>query len=538
MMSSETGATHTGRPHDLKAMKSTTTPARAGEDTPCMLANGGQKAAAGQPAGSHPAAKAGVAPVSTSYEITRATTKFVVDLGLHKDMDETEKERRTALRRLLEEADSFVTTARNVASRALSSRDGAALDAFMIEHGRKPGRGEAWLPKSDVPGKPDGYCYSYPLMRKAVPLLSTSLTANLQHKVDADWKRDRFDVLIREIRSSRHYNVGGPIPVPRKEAIFTWGEDGSGAVTATLYSTMQYDGPRRVTLPLCPRDARQQRELEELRTGVVRSGEVTIQKDRRKPWKWSVRVAYTRKVERRQGAVWGAVTLGLRCFLAAVVDSGEPWLYDGHDIAAYLRQVQRRRQSYQRDSKASRRWGHGRTRTLRPIEILEGKADRWRASKLATIGLRLATWLRARGVTHVALEDFTGIRDAREDEIGERVWRAVQEWPYFRQQTVLASKLAEMGITVVEVPAAYNTKRCPSCGHTAKENRDFSKWRLKCTSCKWERRLDIAQAMNVLWKGRASTDVPKDGSTNDPGNLPTGSKKNGVGARNGPQKPR
>jgi IS605 OrfB family transposase len=167
---------------------------------------------------------------------------------------------------------------------------------------------------------------------------------------------------------------------------------------------------------------------------------------------------------------------------------------------AYLKQMQERRKQYQRDAKASGRSGRGRKRILRPIEHLSGKARRWRHTKCQTIARRLAKWLDDRGVKTLLVEDFTGIRDS---DIGnEHINQLIQEWPYFELETRIRSCCEEHGIEVVKLPANYISQRCPRCGHTGKENQDFNRWRLHCTSCGFKQHLDVAAATNLLGADR------------------------------------
>jgi transposase len=231
--------------------------------------------------------------------------------------------------------------------------------------------------------------------------------------------------------------------------------------------------------------------------------------------KWYVTIAYKKlaPVIAPSERV-AAINRGMCCFLMGVTHDGEQWRYDGNDIESYLKQMQRRRRSYQYDSKASNRWGHGRARTLRPIETLQGKAERWRQTKCQTIARRFARWCEERQITLVKLEDFSGIRDGLPEKLegGKFVWDRIQEWPYFQLETRIASCLEEVGIAIERVPAHFISQRCPACGDVRPENTDLRRRRLKCQACGWSRNLDVAAAMNVLIRGGDESDSAGNGS--------------------------
>jgi Putative transposase DNA-binding domain len=518
----DTGALQKGRLRALKASESATTTPQGEEDTPRTLA---KRPDTGQ---SLTTAQAGEVPVSSTatIDIVRATTKFQVDIRGCKLRcgNCTECTNRILLFKMLDDVDKLCTTARNAAIRALVKRDGEALDNYLAEHGEMPKKAADWLPIA-IPGKPAGYAYSYPLMTRVVPRLSTNIVANLQRKTDSEWRTDRYEVLIRQTRSARHYKLGAPIPLPSAAIKFV--SEGHGLrASFALYST-KHDGERHLSLLLDPKDARQRDECAKLGSGEWRAGETTIMRDRLRPSRWYVRIAYTRTVAKQTNGIDAAITRGMRCFLVAALASQETWFYDGEDIEATLKQFQRRRKEYQYASKASGRWGHGRTRTLMPTKHLEAKADRWRETRLAVIASRLAHWLAERKVTRVFIEDFSGVRDvppemletAKGDETkGQWIWDHVQEWPYYRQALALSSALDALGIAVIQIPKSPTTKTCCKCGHVDEASRNLGTWKFKCTKCRWFRHLDVAQALTTLNIG-ASGDATKMTAFNESAKL-------------------
>lgn len=73
-----------------------------------------------------------------------------------------------------------------------------------------------------------------------------------------------------------------------------------------------------------------------------------------------------------------------------------------------------------------------------------------------------------------------------------------QGWSVFKEQ--LKYKSEWLGGEVKEVPAAYTSQICSSCGHKEKENRQ-SQSEFKCLSCGLEINADINAAKNILAAG-------------------------------------
>lgn len=442
-----------------------------------------------------------------SFTIIRATTRFQVDLralsiddskGREKgDKRVLSKDEKRA-RDILEDVSRLTTTARNVAMRANIRTDSDALDKVMAATGAMPRKTGDWAAKK---------LYSYKIVRAAVPALSSTIAATIQNAIDQKWRQVRYDVLVRQTESAPHYRLGQAFPVPTAAMRFTC-EAGKYWVSVTLYAS-DHDGAKRLVVPLVPKDNHQKEVLQHLAEGDWRVGQATIERDRLKPSKWYLRLAYKRLVPKRKEGLSAAINRGISAFVVAVTESGEQWLYDGQDIEAYLKQIQRRRKAYQYASKASGRWGHGRARTLRPTKPLEDKAGRWRQTRCQVIARQLARWMAARGVATVYIEDFSGIRDGVPEKLegGKWVWNRIQEWPYYQLQMRLISCLEEEGISTVIVPAEFISQRCPSCGHTDVKNRDLKAWKLCCGKCGWKRHLDVAAAMNILARGQAEKSV-------------------------------
>lgn len=402
------------------------------------------------------------------------------------------------------EAQRQAARAANVIQRQLWRMDGDALDVARAADPAGRALPKPW---------PSQAVNTYALARAAAPALSGGVASAVAKAVSDAWRTWRFDALVKMTRSPPHYLDTYPLPVRAQEigAVAKLGPDRY----EVSFSVSPGSGSRRgkeFRIPIEARDGYQRRTLEALSTpGTVKIGRALIERHRQKRGKWFLTLTYTRKVERATGAIEAAINRGMVCFLAAVTTTGQQWLYDGNDIEAHLRHIQGRRREYQRDVIASGRTGHGRARTLRPIENLQAAGERWRKSKCQAIARRFSEWLVARGVSRLYVEDFEGIRDGDPDNLagGKEVWERIQEWPYYQLGTRITSCCEENGIDVVTVPAHWISRRCPACGHIDRERaRDVARL-LSCSQCGMRKHIDVVAAMNVLGRGRKEWD-PKE----------------------------
>lgn len=452
------------------------------------------------------------------FRVTRNTTRFEIDLRAMSDRLNAKREKgqkrvmgpeEKELRGALENVARLATTARNVAMRANERRDAEALDRYLLEHGAMPRKMAGIFAPVRKSGVDTGghEVYSYPLMRRACPELSTNMVATLQKDVDGKWVQERYDVLVRQTRSRPHFKMGQPFPIPA--ASLNLKAAGDSLLLSMAFYSQSHEGTRRFTVPMRPRDDHQTNILARIASGEWKHGQAVFEQDRLRPWKWYVRLAYKRLIPKARQGIAAGINRGCRAMIAAWTETGEAWIYDGQDIEAYLKQMQARRRRFQNASKASGRHGHGRARMLRPTEALEGKAQRYRQTRCQVIARRLARWLFERHVNIVYIEDFGGIRDGLPENLegGKYVWDRIQEWPYSQLQMRLVACLEELGIEATSVSASYISQTCPACGHTAEANRDWKFWRFKCTApgCKYRRHLDVAAAQNVCARGKATT---------------------------------
>lgn len=392
---------------------------------------------------------------------------------------------------LLYETQRACARVANVCLRDLWRRDGEIIDA---SNGRAP---KPWkMPPHDGTA---AATHLYRLSGRIAPELPGSMRSVLSKRIADQWAKTRWDALVRLTRTPAHFRDTIPIPLRAADTHVTC-ENGAYVISFALSAGVG----QRLRIMLLAKDTYQRNLLAQIASGEWRMGEVAILRDRKN--KWHARIAYKRTVNVVTGKKAAAINRGIRCFLAGVTDD-ERWLYDGHDIVAYLRQIQSRRREYQRSVIASGRTGHGRRRTLKPIARLEEKGQNWRATKCQVIARRFAEWCRARAVDVVYAEDFAGIRDG--EPITDEIHQLVQEWPYFQLLSRLRSCLEEYGIALTVVSAEYISQTCPACGHVAEKNRDLRSWRLLCVACGWRDHLDVAAARNVLARGRASASAAR-----------------------------
>lgn len=445
--------------------------------------------------------------------IVRATARMSIDFMA---LDEPERIR---TRQLLYEARRSTAAASNAVLRALWRADGDTLDAYMAEHGCAPRKASEW---------PMAKLQTYTISRKAAPLLGAGIASSAARIAENKWRQTRYEALARNTVKPAHFRETNPIPIRHPDYALTK-EDGRWWLSFLLKS-----GEPRVKVPLDIRDSFQRQTLERIfewrdsrvlarKTGESReaykqrvsalddaargwqAGEIKIEQDPKRKGRWYVRLAYKRIIDKLSPAKSAALHRGIKNFLVCVTEDGQEWSYEGADIEAFLAQMQSRRRQYQRNSLASGRSGHGRKVILRPIEKLAGKADRWRRTKNQTLARRLSEWLHARGVTTLYIEDLAGIRSGEPEKFegGERIYKRVQEWPFYDAGQRIVSCCEEAGMTIMTVSPAYDSQRCPVCGAIDPEHKDLRHWKLSCKSCGARRDLDVAAGYNVLARGLA-----------------------------------
>lgn len=462
--------------------------------------------------------------------VVRATCRIQIDLAMVADDKDAHIKRRCGgsnpgvepckacvLREQLRHARNDAVRAANAVMRMHWRADADVLDRARVKLGRAPKGADEWkqyhdphaLVRAVLPGLPEGAekglkvlsdsgnLYTYAMARLVAPALSSGCASTIAREVAAKWQQSRFECLIRQSMTPPHYRESMPLPIRAADVQFSHVEGDLFRIRFGVLAGKNMSW----AIPIKARDSYMRQVLRELTDGQTRMGAVRVQEDRLRPGRWYLRISYTRKVNKIAPAEKiVAVHPGIVTFLCALGSDGDRWLYDGKDIEAYLRQVQRRRQQYQRDSKGSARWGHGLGRTLAPIRKLEDAGERWRDTKIQTLGRRLATWIRDRGYTLVLMPDFSGIRDGLPEKLkgGKRVWDRVQTWPWYRQQQALTSCLEEYGIQVKMQESPHKADTCPKCEHSDNANIHLKRRLFICSECGYRKMLDIVFCENSL----------------------------------------
>lgn len=486
------------------------------------------------------------AALAEAKDIVRATCKIKIDLA---DLCPTKDARDAHFKRKCGgheggcpacSAQQVLRTCRREAARVANASirmrslmDGFLIDRYQYEHGRIPKGGE-WREAVDyaplaiqavagsktlaersaleekcrrVSSSGQAQFYAYPILTRIAPGLSAGVVSMIDKNVQDKWVSDRWDALVSLEKAPPHYRYTNPIPLRKADVALTKTTDSRFYLSFSLRSAEarkaaagdgEVDRKKEFSVPLIARDEYMREALSLVTLDNARLGALQLTEDRLRPGRWYVRIAYRRSVTPLTGGKAAAINKGMVCFLAGITDSGSQWIYDGDDIAAYLKQIQSRRQQYQRQVRASARIGHGRVRTLRPIEHLSGKAERWRETRCQTVARRFVDWLVKEGVSRLYLDDFTGIRDVPPEalEQGQWIWTRIQEWPYYQLQMRISACCEEAGIeTIVRSPQGMS-QSCSFCGSRLVS---IDKRKIRCIECKKTRHLDIsAAAINLL----------------------------------------
>lgn len=483
------------------------------------------------------------AALDTERELVRATCRIQLDLlelCVTPEAREAHKKRTCggaeggcptcAANKTLREIRRDCARVANVALRLRWAADAELIDRFWLAHGRAP-KGREWedtdmtqaierVTRGMPPARREvllkecareskatetrgakRVLYPYPLLRSVAPNVSAGIISAVDQAVMQKWNSERWAALVQMDRSPAHFGWENPIPLRKADVVLKH----SGARRFTLaFSVSSRSGSsargKEFCIPIEAKDAYQLEILTTLAGDSAKLGACQISEDRKRPGKWYVRMAYRKLAERSTATKSAAINKGILTFLAAVTESGERFLYDGADIESYLKQVQARRQRYQRQVRVSNRVGHGRTRTIRPIEHLQGQGEAWRDTRCQTIARRFVKWLVAEGVGRLYIDDFSGIRDQPPEGLlrGEWIWQRVQEWPFFKLQMKIISCCEEVGIETVVRNPKHISGTCPKCGARSVK---YANRKLRCDDCKHVDHWDVAAAKINLRDG-------------------------------------
>lgn len=449
----------------------------------------------------------GAEPSGVVVKIVRATARLELDrrqFGWDAKARKLTPEGRAAWKVLQNElygTQRLVARAQNACIRQLWREDSERLDAYLTEHGENPPSAKLWAcgsTKLGYPAEPN----LYQIARAVAPQLTGATASVCAQNARQRWMSDRFEALIRQSKRPPHFR--DTVPIPLRAAEFKLRQISEGEFLFN-FSLLSGRGNRH-NIAIKAHDAYQKDVLAKIASGEWKHGNVLLDRGKKKGVdRWYFRLAYKRCVTMKpqEGRI-AAINRGIRAFLVCVTEDRERWMYDGDDIVAYLKQIQRRRKQYQYNSKASGRTGRGRKRILRPIEKLSGKGERWRQTKCQTIARQLTKWLVKQGISTLLVEDFQGIRDT--DLESEYVRQLVQEWPYYQLEQRIRACCAEEGIHVETRPSFFISQECPGCGHVDEANADLRHWQHRCVKCSYREHLDASAARILLKREHEAPD--------------------------------
>jgi putative transposase len=111
---------------------------------------------------------------------------------------------------------------------------------------------------------------------------------------------------------------------------------------------------------------------------------------------------------------------------------------------------------------------------------MKNKEAHWMEQMDHLISRRIVDWCAAQNVTHIRLENLSGIRMRGKRNRKDR-GRSLRSWGFYRLQRFIEYKAKLAGITGEFVNPRYTSQTCPKCGHQAKNNRYGI--RLVCQKC-------------------------------------------------------
>ncbi|WP_211228520.1 RNA-guided endonuclease InsQ/TnpB family protein [Glycomyces tenuis] len=101
----------------------------------------------------------------------------------------------------------------------------------------------------------------------------------------------------------------------------------------------------------------------------------------------------------------------------------------------------------------------------------------------------------------IGLEELTGIRDRVRLTAAQR--GELNAWSFYQLQAFIAYKAKRAGVPVVVIDARNTSRRCPLCGHTAKNNRPTRDY-FACQGCGLAGPADQVAAVNVRDRARTT----------------------------------
>ena len=165
----------------------------------------------------------------------------------------------------------------------------------------------------------------------------------------------------------------------------------------------------------------------------------------------------------------------------AVASTGRFWSAD--EFNHWRREYETRRGSLQQ---CGSRYAH------ENIESVGRREEGRFTIDLHTIANELIEEAVENGCSHIVFEDLTHIRET----IPEATWHHV--WAFRRLYEYVDYKAPERGVEVVQVDARNTSRRCSTCGFTARENRQQESF--CCQKCGYENHADYNASKNIAFR--------------------------------------
>jgi IS605 OrfB family transposase len=252
---------------------------------------------------------------------------------------------------------------------------------------------------------------------------------------------------------------------------------GGGAVWKVSFPTLE----KRVGVPV-EVSMYQSGRLGLLLSGAAKQGAAYLIKKR---GKWYIHLSMTIRVEKSKaeaGATMG-IDLGLICLLVAFV-SGRTFFVHGGPLA-YIR---RRFAGLRRELQVA--GAH------RALKKLADREHRWVTDMNHKISRAVVNFALASGVSHIRMEDLTGVRWTRNQNRSQRRdhGRSLHCWSFYQLQKFVEYKAVLAGIEVEYVDRDGTSVACSRCGAPVKRP---SGRMLICPGCFARLHVDANAAANI-----------------------------------------
>lgn len=183
---------------------------------------------------------------------------------------------------------------------------------------------------------------------------------------------------------------------------------------------------------------------------------------------------------------------GLRFLAVSYDEKGKTMFFDGRKIMDKRDTFAKTRAELQ---------AKGTKSAKRKLKKLSGRENRW----MSDINHQIVKTLidnYGKGTLFV-IEDLTGVSfdEANLSARTKTGRRQTRSWAFYQFEQYLMYKALEAGATVIKVPAAYTSQRCPKCGRINKENRHHDIHEYICDGCGYRSNDDRIGAMNLYTLG-------------------------------------